>query len=840
MTHWLLENAVYAGLLALVVAAGIYLTKPQPAVRHAFWLLVLLRLVLPPVPQLSIGLSNFLVQPQSIVAQTISAPRNDVVFLKETMLLNEPILLNEPAPFGGILAEEKVVLSWHDLDLETEMNKASVNPSLTVGNPSSGEKRIEPKNQMSPSPIREMVLGTQGEIAFGPQREMVLRPQGEMVPESKREIVLGPQREMLPNPMRESVTVSMPVSEPVPEPDLLPDEPTRVSWWDLLKLAGVLWLIGTIAFSLRFFLGVHRFQSYWMRNRKEAPAWLVREVRQVAGELRIPPPRVEMVRGLTSPMVWCWNRPHLLWPSELTELSPEARRAVVFHELAHIRRKDHWVRRLESLAGMLHWWNPVFWITRRQLRTNAEFACDAWATQNTDKRVFAEALLSVCAFNPQRRPAPAVAAVSESRRDLEERLTMILKGSPSGRLRFRTKFLFALVACAALPTWSLGEGVPFQIILEPAPLTNEVQGEKKDVLFFVVDKNAPTANKEIEELEAKIKELNNRLAKLKEEAAKKPAVKDVLIEKPVVAPLETLYRKVEKKGPDGKIIVTYEPVPLPKPGESPMKIVVSSEIPKVKGMEGTVTVISDGKKGAPVENTIILSRTTYKLPANKVAELTTILNKFKTSVLEITSNNDTVTVTTTPEIQATVAVIVKWLAPAPTGSIKMTIDPKAAPKKPEGNDPKPAVKPEKPEKPTPPTPPAKPEKPEKPAAGLGLERIDELLKKIEGDLNLDEKTKRELMKAIQEALGDKMKFALEAQQKALEAEKKAKEIMELPFLKRIIADTEKQKKAQEELDKKKPSEKGAEQKSSDEKKRLEELKKLEAELERKIREFEKK
>ncbi|MCX7666988.1 MAG: hypothetical protein N2112_15755 [Gemmataceae bacterium] len=785
MTHWLLENAVYAGLLALVVAAGISLTKPHPAVRHAFWLLVLLRLVLPPVPQLSIGLANFLVQPQAIVAETISGPQttseSGTIELPQTIGLT----LNEAMPFDRVHSEERVVLALRDLYFETEVNEAIVNPSPTVAETSTIETRVEPE--------------------------------------------------------RELVTEGQP----------MPDEPTRVSWWDLLKLAGVLWLIGTIIFSLRFFLGVHRFQSYWRRNRKEAPTWLVSEVRQVAGELRIPPPRVEMVRGLTSPMVWCWNRPHLLWPSELTELSPEARRAVVFHELAHIRRKDHWVRRLESLAGMLHWWNPVFWITRRKLRTNAEFACDAWATQNTDKRVFAEALLSVCAFNPQRRPAPAVAAVSESRRDLEERLTMILKGSPSGRLRFRTKFLFALVACAALPTWSLGEGVPFQIILEPAPLTNEVKGEKKDVLFFVVDKNAPTANKEIEELEAKIKELNNRLAKLKEEAAKKPAVKDVLIEKPVVAPLETLYRKVEKKGPDGKIIVTYEPVPLPKTGETPMKI-VTGDMAQINPKEGTVRVIANMNKFLPVENTIILSRTTYKLPANKVPELTTILNKFKTSVLEITSNNDTVTVTTTPEIQATVAGIVKLLTPAPTGSIKMIIDPKESPKKPEGNDPKPAVKPEKPEKPEKPTPPEKPEKPEKPtppappakpekpAAGLGLEQIDDLLKKIEGDLNLNEKTKRELMKAIQEALGDKMKFALEAQQKALEAEKKAKEIMELPFLKRIIADAEKQKKAQEELDKKKSGEKGTEQKPSDEKKRLEELKKLEAELERKIREFEKK
>lgn len=42
--EWLLQNALMAGLLALVVAIVCRLLRPRPAVQHALWLLVLIKL----------------------------------------------------------------------------------------------------------------------------------------------------------------------------------------------------------------------------------------------------------------------------------------------------------------------------------------------------------------------------------------------------------------------------------------------------------------------------------------------------------------------------------------------------------------------------------------------------------------------------------------------------------------------------------------------------------------------------------------------------------------------------------------------------------------------------
>src|ERR1700722_5348855 len=110
-----------------------------------------------------------------------------------------------------------------------------------------------------------------------------------------------------------------------------------------------------------------------------APTPPIQRVQEWAGKLRIRAPRVAMVRGLSSPLVGGLPQPVLLWPAGLEDqLPPEGVRAVLAHELAHLRRRDHWVRWLELFAGCVMWWNPLFILVRRKIRQYAEQACDAW------------------------------------------------------------------------------------------------------------------------------------------------------------------------------------------------------------------------------------------------------------------------------------------------------------------------------------------------------------------------------------------------------------------------------------------------------------------------------
>ena len=81
--------------------------------------------------------------------------------------------------------------------------------------------------------------------------------------------------------------------------------------------------------------------------------------------------------------------------------------ALVAHELAHFRRRDHWVRWLEAVVLAVYWWHPVAWWARRGLRAAEERCCDAWAVWLLDgnARSYGETLLVTVDFLSARRPA---------------------------------------------------------------------------------------------------------------------------------------------------------------------------------------------------------------------------------------------------------------------------------------------------------------------------------------------------------------------------------------------------------------------------------------------------
>jgi beta-lactamase regulating signal transducer with metallopeptidase domain len=188
-------------------------------------------------------------------------------------------------------------------------------------------------------------------------------------------------------------------------------------------------------------------------------------VDEVAERLKVSQIETRLVPGIASPFIWCVRRPLLLWPAALSQDIPaDSIRGLLVHELAHLKRRDHWVGWLELAAGCLWWWNPLYWCIRHQLRENAELACDAWAVEEMDsipkgRRAYAEALLSVCASlssDPKHsNPMPAIGVDTGNRRFLERRLTMIVRERLPFRLSRAGIVVIAFMALAVLPVWTL-------------------------------------------------------------------------------------------------------------------------------------------------------------------------------------------------------------------------------------------------------------------------------------------------------------------------------------------------------------------------------------------------
>src|SRR5262249_37885746 len=113
-------------------------------------------------------------------------------------------------------------------------------------------------------------------------------------------------------------------------------------------------------------------------------------------------------------------------------LSVQERAAVLTHELAHLRRRDHWVRWLELAATCLYWWHPLLgWISRR-LRAAEEECCDAWVVRAFPAlaRAYARALVATVDFLADHRPVlPPVASGIGQFQHLKRRLRLIVSGA---------------------------------------------------------------------------------------------------------------------------------------------------------------------------------------------------------------------------------------------------------------------------------------------------------------------------------------------------------------------------------------------------------------------------
>ncbi len=254
------------------------------------------------------------------------------------------------------------------------------------------------------------------------------------------------------------------------DPERIESPPARdpgPSRWSILTsiakrlgpwIAGA-WLAGSIALGFGQFRRIDRFRRR-VRDATPAPGWLVDEADRVGRRLGVRVPEIRVLPGLGTPLLWCLGRPLLLVPDDLLESLDRGRwPAILAHELAHLRRLDPWVRRLELLAGLVWWWNPLYWHTRRRLDFEAELACDAWVlwALPDDRLTYAESLIQIGSSKlPAAAPAPSL-GVAGSARSFERRLTMILGDRVACRVPAPGLLGAALLTLLALPSWTLAE-----------------------------------------------------------------------------------------------------------------------------------------------------------------------------------------------------------------------------------------------------------------------------------------------------------------------------------------------------------------------------------------------
>lgn len=395
---WLGQNLLVAALMSGFVLAIRRPLRDRPAVLHILWLLVLLKMVTPPVlvwpwtvEQMTESVWSTSDDATSTMLAVASRPVETLPRTQTTEApLSAPLFPAADSSLGGYDASP---FSWAgDASQSVSGESVATESTLSSSAPSFVEnvkQHQQPDTKSASPPVVQRVGGDLGIAAA----------------------------------------------------------------WSL----AVVWLVGAV---IRLTLDSRRL---WRQQRaldgcRPARPELEQTVTRCAARLRIRPPSV-LVGEVASPFLWCLGRVRLIWPKTLEDRRGVARsEGVLAHELAHLRRRDHWVAWLELTAGVIWWWNPLLWFVRRQLREAAEMACDAVAVQVCgDRRSYAELFLELSSGMKRGTPAPVLGVSTGAPGSFERRLSMILSERVSGKLTPWGAATVLGFAALALPGWSLAQ-----------------------------------------------------------------------------------------------------------------------------------------------------------------------------------------------------------------------------------------------------------------------------------------------------------------------------------------------------------------------------------------------
>ena len=171
------------------------------------------------------------------------------------------------------------------------------------------------------------------------------------------------------------------------------------------------------------------------------------------------PPRLLRSEDAKMPFACGVFNATIVLPAECDSWSLDRRRAVLLHELAHVRRHDLVGHTLGRLACAVYWFHPLVWTAAKQLRSESERACDdlalACGARATD---YAEHLLDIVT-SVRRDSTPSVALAMARRKEFEGRMLAILDpelrhSSPS------RKQSAALIGSLALISIVVGAAAP--------------------------------------------------------------------------------------------------------------------------------------------------------------------------------------------------------------------------------------------------------------------------------------------------------------------------------------------------------------------------------------------
>jgi len=222
-------------------------------------------------------------------------------------------------------------------------------------------------------------------------------------------------------------------------------------------IATWVWMTGATLVSCYVLIGHLVAWRIYGTTRPVESNW-VHEGQQLAKELGLRRAlRIVESKQVSVPIVLQRWHPTIVMPVAATQWPWIRVRAVLLHELAHVKRNDLYMQLLAQLACAVYWFSPLIWLAAHQLRLERERACDDFVLlSGTPRADYATDLFEIARAG-SRSPATSFAiGLALRRSQLEQRLAAIANPSTPRCATVLGRFVVALpMLCVALAAGAL-------------------------------------------------------------------------------------------------------------------------------------------------------------------------------------------------------------------------------------------------------------------------------------------------------------------------------------------------------------------------------------------------
>lgn len=445
-----ISNTVMACVLA-ILAVFFGRVRQNPQMSHALWLLVLVKLVTPPLA--NVPLPEFLSLEAPLVEEKATSPEG----------ATHPVTTATATMRETSIDEATRGTETATLLMSESVNEHESRPTAVTEEPLSSEVTLSPIAH--PLPDSTPAVSAETPEFFEPHSPAqptvshATDPTSDLVTATSSPVVPGDPT-VQPSLLLETNVAFSSVDPPgkaTTAPAAAQPPLTGMPHNELSAAQCVLcfWGVGSV---LAFALLLGRCLRF--RRIPGAATAASRELADTAAsfsaQLGLPKcPRILVADVCIPPLVWGMSLwPVIVLPRTLLEtLNTDQQRAVLMHELAHVRRRDHIVRWVEAIVLAVFWWNPLAWWARRGLREAEEECCDAWVVWALpeSRKAYGQALLKTVEFLTESPRMPVVAGTAFGGSPFKRRIEMILNRPASRTMSRSSCALVVLLAAAVLP-----------------------------------------------------------------------------------------------------------------------------------------------------------------------------------------------------------------------------------------------------------------------------------------------------------------------------------------------------------------------------------------------------